>query len=148
MTLPYVKIAHSLLTPTEVKVYCNSVIPDYRNNIDVKPNANGTTAAEVNTLSFENPKYMLNGIHFLLADTTSLQFSQLLTLLKLKYDGSNAPVLKVHYGTTPNDTDLVASDGVTTSIKVIVENFSFPIDVTQSKNGYMPIVNLTLRETA
>jgi hypothetical protein len=148
MTLPYVKIAHSLLTPTEVKIYCNSVTPDWRNNIDVKPNANGTSAVEVNTLSFENPKYQINGIHFILADTNSLQFSQLQTLSKIKYDGTNAPVLKVHYGNSPNDTDLVASDGVTTNIKVIVENWTFPIDVTQSKNGYMPIINLTLRETA
>jgi hypothetical protein len=143
MTLPYVKISHSLLTPTEVRILCNNVTVDWKNNNDSKPNANGTVVSEINTQSFENPGYNVSGIRFM-ADTTTLQYSHLLKLSKIKYDGTNAPILKVHYG---NDIDLVASDNISTSIKVIVENWTFPIDMLTSKNGYVPIVNLKFRET-
>lgn len=142
--MSYVKISHSSLTPTTVNIYCDNVSINWKNNIEAKPNANGTDIAEVNTKSFENPQYKLGNIHFLLSDTTSLQYSQLLALSKIKYDGTNAPTLQVQYG---SGTNLVGSDGISTSIKVIIESWDYPIDVKNTKLGYMPIVNINLRET-
>ena len=147
MTLPYVKIAHTSLTPTILTVYCDNVTVSWKNNNDSKPNANGTAAADVNTQSFENPDYTLNNVRFLLANTSSLQYSHLLKLSKIKYDGTNAPILQVHYGKSGSEVNLVASDEVSTNIKVLVENWGFPIDVKQTVNGYMPIVNIKFKET-
>ena len=140
----YVKISHSTITPTTITILCDNVTVGWKNNIDSKPNENGTAVTEVMTKSFENPSYKINNVHFLLADTTTMQYSHLLKLSKIKYDGTNAPVLQVNYGT---GTNLVSSDEVSTSIKVLIEDWSYPIDTKQSKAGYMPIVNINLRET-
>jgi len=144
--MTYVKIVHTSLTPTEVKVYCNQVTTSWRNNTDKKPNANGTTAVEINTKSFENPTYRLQGVHFKLSDTTSLQYAQLISLSKLKYDGTNAPVLKVNYG-SGTGYNLVGSDGTSTSIKVIIDSWDFPLDVSSSLNANVPIGSISLTET-
>jgi hypothetical protein len=101
----------------------------------------------------------VNGIMFT-GQTNTLTYPMLLTLLKHKYGGAsatgaNAPIIMtLTYGSptsgkyTGATQNLVGFDGTTTSIRVVISNFNFPIDVTDSKEGYLPIASMTLLETA
>ena len=138
--MTYVKLTHDGTTYT---VQATSVTVGGQANIVTTPDANGTEVTEVQTLSFANPIYNIQGVHFTgVADT--LTYSALLDMLKHKYDGTNAITLQVRYG---EDVDLVGSDGTTTSIPVVVKNFNFPITTKDSKDGYMPVASIQLVET-
>jgi hypothetical protein len=132
----------SINSGSAIRVLCDAVRVGWKNNVIVEPSANGTAVVEAQTQGFENPTYVLSGVHF---TSIGLTYAQLLSLAKIKYTGSNPITLSVTYG---NGTSLVGSDGTSTSIKVAIKDFSFPIDVTDSKNGVMPIGSITLVETA
>jgi len=138
--MTYIKITYN---STTYVVNGTSVTVAGQSNTFSKPNANGTDIVEVQTQSFNNPLYNIGGIHFTGASGT-LSYPILLSMLKHKYDGTNAITLEVQYG---NGTNLVGSDGVTTSIPVIVKSFNFPINTGDTDDGYMPVASLNLIET-
>jgi len=140
-----ITLTNTSLTPTSLTIKCASVTPNYKANLVVKPNANKEGPVEAQTQSFENPTYTLGNVHYLLDNTNSIQQSHLLELLRLKYDGSNYSTLTVTYG--DNDTVLADVLGATSGIKVVLETFGYPINVTDTRKGYMPVGNIIFRET-
>ena len=132
------------------RVLCDQVVVGGTKKTNSKPNANIDGPVEVQTLAFENLKISLQGVHFPtttadLADTTTLGYSDLLTMYKSKYTGSNSYLLVVTFGKDVAYT-LEGLDS-TAGIPVVVENFSLPIDAKASKNAYMPTGSISLRET-
>ena len=137
--MTHIKLVYS---GTEYAVRATGVTIGGRTNTYNTPNANGTAAVEVQTQSFENPTYSIQGIHFV-EGSTNLSYTNLLSMYKHKYTGSNPIYLLVKY----EDTDLVASDGTSTSIPVVMSGFNFPIKTNESRDGYMPVGSATFIET-
>ena len=130
------------------RVLCSKVIVGGTKGIDVKPYANIAGPVEGQTLSFENLTISLQGVHYV-SDEGTLTWGSLLDMYKHVYDnvgtGVNGPlVLNVTYG---KNTSLKGLNN-STDIKVLVKSFSLPIDVGDSKDGYMPVGSITLVETA
>ena len=138
--MTYIKLTYDSTTYT---VQGTSVTVGAQANITSNPDANGTGVTEVQTLSFNNLMYNIQGVHFT-GTANTLTYVALLNMLKHKYDGTNAITLQVQYG---DGTDLVGSDGTTTSIPVVVKNFNFPIKTDDSRDGYMPVASIQLVET-
>ena len=120
-----------------------SVTPGGKKNIDVSPSANIEGPVKVQTQSFENLNFQIQGVHYT-GEAGTLTWANVLTLYRHKFDNSNPAYLEVTYGDTKQ---LTGSDGVTTKIPVILESFNFPISTKDSKNGYMPVGSLTFKET-
>lgn len=138
-----VTITSSALSPSTKTVVCSQVLVGMKRDVVTNPNANPTYLSYAQTQGVENPTYVLQGVMFT-GGSGVLTYADLLTLLKLNYSGSNAPTLSVVYGTS---TSLVGYDGSTTAIPVVVKDFTFPIDVRDSRNGYLPSLNINLVET-
>lgn len=138
--MTYIKLTYN---GVEYKVPATGVTVGMQGNVFNKPNVNGDSVSVVQTQSFTNPLYTIQGVHFTGA-TGTLSYPVLLSMLKHKYDGSNAITLEVQYG---DSSLLVGSDGSSTLIPVVVKSFNFPIQTTDSVNGYMPIGSITLLET-
>ena len=113
-----------------------------KNNVS-NPRANGDAMVEVQTQSYENFKYTLNGIHYTGASGI-LSWDDVITLYKVKYDGTNPITLNVTYGSSTILNGLSES----TDITVVLDSLSLPIDQTDTRDGYMPIGSLTFVETA
>lgn len=131
---------------TAVRVLCNKITPSGTKNIIAKPNATGEELVEIQTQSFENPVYKIDGIHFT-DESNILTYANILTLYKARYNGSNAITLNVTYGGDSAKSLVAACDTTSTDISVIMKTYNCPIDVTDSKDGYMPIGSITLQET-
>lgn len=133
----------NFITAPTVAVRCNNVLVGGKKNISANPLENGNDVAKIVTKSYDNMRYTLQGVH-VLQESSTIQYKDVLAMLRTKYDGTNAPILRVTYG---DSTSLVATDGSTTAIPVILESFSFPIDANDSKDGYMPVMTLNFIET-
>lgn len=145
MTQPSVTLTHSLINGgVPINIYCTSVGTGNKRSINAKPNANVAGPVEVQGKAVENRKITLQGVMF---DTTKtiVTTEEMEDLLQLAYDGTNAPILTVTYGLTGTET-LKSMTG-STSIPVILESYNYPISVTDSRNGYMPIGSMTFIET-
>jgi hypothetical protein len=136
-----------------VNVLCNKLTITGTKHNAKDPNATITgSIVEVQTQSIENPIYTLSGVYFTNASGT-LTYPMLLTLYKLRYGGvgvtgtDQAIVMRAVYGQPGSEITLVGADGVTTSLKVIISSFNFPIDMSNTKDGYIPIGSITLIET-
>ena len=125
-----------------------------KKNVVATPNAylNGTQA-EVQTESVENLKYVVNGVYFT-NESGVLTYPMLLELYRRRYGGSGvtgadqAIVLTATYGRPGSTSNLVSFDGTTTDIDVILESFTFIIDMKDTKDGYIPSCTITFVETA
>jgi hypothetical protein len=144
----------SINSGVAVAVKCTTCTVSGKKNNVRNPDANSVTSqVEVQTQSTENLKIVLSGVHFT-GTANTLTYAHLLTLYRLRYGGSGAvaseqaATLNVTYGKPGSTTTLTGFDGVTTSIKVLLDDFSFPINMTETKDGYMPIGTITLIETA
>lgn len=129
---------------TAVRILADKVTVAGKKNNTAKPDANGTDHTEVQTNTFENLKYNISGVHYDTSVANSLQYTDVLILYKEKYNRGNAATLIVTYG---NSTILPNLAGETSGISVILDDFNFPIDVKDSRNGYMPIGTLSFIET-
>ena len=134
-------LAHS--TIGTVDVFANSVTVSGKKNNIVKPRVNGDDLAYVQTQSYENLKYIISGVNFT-GVAGSFAYTDLLELYKVKYDGTNPIIMRVVYG---NNITLPNLSEATTGIYVMLDDFSFPIDVTATKDGYIPKASLTFTET-
>lgn len=145
MVNPSVTITHaSINAGVPVRVMCGQVRVDWKNSVVSDSDALNTAVIEVQTQGFENPAMTLPNIKLTGAANT-LTYAMILTLAKLQYTGSNAPTLTVNYGSS---SQLVGSDGLTTSIKFVIKSFGLTIDASDSKNAYLPIANIVILETA
>lgn len=128
-----------------INISSNNVTVGGKKNNIASPNANlNGSIVEVQTQSIENLTYNIPNVHFT-GSSTVLSYADVLTLYRATFDGTNPAYLKVVYGTA---TSLVGVDGTTVEIPVILQSFSFPVNVKDSRDGYMPIGNLTFIETA
>jgi hypothetical protein len=142
---------------TEYNVPCSGISVSGQKNVDIKPNANIDGPVEAQTMAFENLSFNIQGVRYT-GTAGDLTYAALLSMYRHKYSGpaasgTNGPItLEVSYGparvTGGTETDLVGSDGVTTSIKVVVKSFTFPLNTQDSTNAYLPVGNITLVETA
>lgn len=143
-----VQTASVLLTHTginsgaAVRVLCSGVKLSGIKNNNKKPNANANSMAEVQTQTYENLKYLVDGIKFT-GEANVLSFADILVLYKELYNGSNAATLNVTYGNNTVLSGLAES----TDISVIMDTFNFPIDVKTSKDGYLPVGSIVFTET-
>jgi hypothetical protein len=147
MAIASVTLTSSLLSPSVKTVRAVGVTVAWKNNNTADPYVNGTTAAKVQTQTFENPTYALTGVHFD-GGNNVLTYADLLLLAKLRYNGSNSIKLTVVYGLAGSTSNLVASDGSTTAIPVVLRDFTFPIIVTESTGGYRPVATINFQETS
>jgi len=153
--LTKVTLKHSTINSgAEVQVFCTKVNVSINKTNDKKPNANYSTdtVAQVQSLSVENPKYILSGVVLGVGDLT---YSMLLDFFKLANDAVDPIYLTVVYGTSAaladpiadNFEDLIAYDGVTTDIPVTFDGaLSIPFDTTATKYAYRPTFNISLIE--
>ena len=142
-----VSLTHTAINSGDsVRVLCNKVTASGTKNNIATPNATGTDLVQVQTQSFENPVYKMDGIHYK-NESGILTYADVLTLYKSQYNGSNAITLNVTYGGDSPVSLVSASDTVSTDISVILKSFNLPIDVTNSKDSYMPVGTLTFQET-
>ncbi len=130
------------------RVLCNKITVSGKKNIDVNPYTNSDGPVEGQTLSYENLSYTLQGVHYI-NEVGTLTWQALMVMYKQNYDsnstGANGPIImNVTYG---DGIMLYGTEG-STDIKVLVSSFNLPIDVTDSKEGYLPIGSITLKETA
>jgi len=143
-----IRLTHTAINNGDsVRILCDKITVSGTKNIIAKPNATGTDLVEVQTQSFENPVYKIDGIHFMEWANT-LSYSDVLTLYKAQYNGNNPAILTVNYGTAETTMLVAACDTTSTDISVILKTFSYPLDIKSSKAAYMPIGNLTFQETA
>jgi len=138
-----VTISSSALSPTTKTILCSQVNVGATRDVVAAPNANPTNLAYAHTQGLENPVISLQGVLFNGASGV-LTYADLVTLLKINYNGSNAPTLSITYGTS---TQLTSVGGGSTSIPVILKSFNFPISTTDSRQGYMPVATLNFVET-
>jgi hypothetical protein len=145
MTVTECKIVYAnfATSPTRV-IYATSVTPAGKKNNTMKPLENGTAQARVQTESYNNIRYSVTGIVVDLQNTNSIQYRDIIDLYTMKYDGTNAPKLYVVYG---DGTNLVDLDKTTVQIPVILEDFNYPIDVSQTRDGYKPQITLNFMGT-
>lgn len=134
---------------TAVTVKCSGVLVSGKKNLTKEPYVNGDAPSEVHTQAVNNLKIVLQRVRFT-DESGTLTWADVITLLKLKYDGTNYATLNVNYGTNIKGTDysrdLIGLEE-STDIKVLLEDFSFPIDVSTSREGYMPEATLNFIET-
>lgn len=144
-----ITLTSSALTGSPVRVLCSSVTVGLKKNLSNKPIENGTNLAEINTLSFNNPTYTLNNVKITGASGT-LTFKNMLELLKLNYDGTNAPTLTITYGPSTTLEHMEADNNLAITaeaIPVILDAGSIVISAEDSRNGYLPMASLTFIET-
>ncbi len=145
MVQPQVTLTHSLINGgTPVRIYCTGVNAGNKRSLNAKPNANVSGPVEVQTKAVENRKIVLQRVHFDTTQTT-ITAEEMENLLQLEYDSTNAPILNVTYGKAGAET-LKSMSGVT-DIPVILESYTYPINVQDSDQGHMPVGNMVLMET-
>lgn len=150
MTKPTLTITHSSLTPTTKVIQCSGIQIAGKRTVDNQPNANIDGPTEVQVLAFENQEIALRQVMFdtraQATDSTLFTDEDLLTLIKLKYDGTNAPILNITYGIAGAKT--VKSLSGSANIPVILSSYNYPVDMNDSRDGYMPTGSLSFTETS
>ena len=140
-------IDYSGFTPisssTVRKVLCNKITVSGKANNQSNPNPNKSDLVEVQTQGFENFKYVLDGVYFDSSVSDSLTWEDVIVLYKAKYNGTNASIMNITYG----DGLILNGLSESTDIKVILETPTLPIDMIDSKDGYLPKGTLTFIET-
>lgn len=133
---------------TSYNVYCNNISIGWKNNNSGKPYVNNTTPYSVQTNTFDNPIYTVQGVQ-LVGSSGSLTYAALLTMSKVQYTGSNPIYLKFYTGVdgvltqVPDSTGTTGTDG----IKVILDSWNMNVVHNDSAEGKIPTVTLTFRET-
>lgn len=149
MASPTVTLTSSALTGSPVIIRCNTVLVGMKKNNSVKPIENGTAQAEVSTMGFDNCTYSIQGVT-ITGEAGTLTYKNLLELLKLQYDGTNAPTLTVRYGKGNAtaidrfDTDLSID---TDPVKVILQNANVTFDAKETVGAHKPSATLVFVET-
>ena len=92
----------TIVTLNGKRVLCNQVNLGGKKSVTSTPNANVDGPVEAQTNAYENLGITLQGVKFPftttdLADTTLFHYSDLLTMYKHKYTGSNAYSLVVTF---------------------------------------------------
>jgi len=142
----------ALTEPTEVRIVAQKTVVAGKKNNNAEPNVAKNEMVEVQTQSFDNPKYTINNVYIINSDTldTTISYEQFLELLQLEYDGTEDTeiILNVNY---PNydRTELIALPSLTgsTDIKVVLDTYSVSLDAGDSKDAYLPIGSLVFTET-
>jgi len=146
-----VRIISSAFTDsTSKRILCNNVTYGLKKNVQKKPDASSGNLVEVQTKAFENPIITVQGVHFT-NDVATLTFKNVQELIKQDYDGSNAATLSITYASydlTTEQSLTSLADLAITQIPVILESHSFNISMVDSKEGHLPMGNLTFSETA
>lgn len=147
---------------TTYRVYCDQVTFGGNKSIDTTPNANIGGPVEGQTLAYENLKINLQGVR--LTNLTSgsypnpLTWATLISMYKHSYSGPSGTGLNgqikltVTAGTTSTSGHYSGSTTVTglagtAPIPVLLKSFSFPFDVRDSKDGYLPVGSMSFEET-
>lgn len=135
-----------------VTVRCQQVQIGGRKNVEAKPNANMGDQVEVQTVSVENLNYVLQGVMLSQASTSTsgstLTYPQLLQLWKQRNTPGSEINMTITYGKDLATATFVPNFALTSSvIKAVVTDFSMPIDVSDSRGGYLPVASITLKET-
>lgn len=150
-----VTLTTSDLTPSVVRILANSVNIGMKKNTSATPIENGTKMAEVQTQSFDNLTYSIQGVKFT-GEAGTLTYDHLLKLLYLSFNSTNAPRLTVLYGKNSGTTlsHMVVSSAVppvmtptAESIPVILQSANVNIDAKDSVGGYQPQGSLSFVET-
>lgn len=127
-----------------VTLVCNQITVAGKRNITHKPNANVAGPVYIQTQSFDNLGISISGVHFT-GTSGTLTYAQIMSMYTTAYANTAGTTitLNARYGLS---NYLTGSDGAT-NIKVVLESFNYPIDATQTRDGYRPIGSLTFRET-
>jgi len=146
-----VTISSSDLTPTTaIIIKCNQVTVGFKNNNSTKPTANGDDIGEVQTISQNNPTYNLQGV-MITGEAGTLTYKNILELLNIDFNGTNAPLLTITYGKGSSTTTVpkwsATPSSSTGPIPVILDAGNINFDAKDSVGGYLPTGTLTFVET-
>lgn len=128
------------------KIPAGSVSVSGSRGVKVQPNANIGGPVEGATLSYENFKFNISGIYLkpnIESHHTFIDWDDILTLYKMSYNGTNAPILNIKYG----GKSMVGTEG-SLDIKVLLESPSFNFDPSSTRDAYLPSGTLEFVETA
>lgn len=128
---------------TNIKVPCSEVTISGSKNNDSKPDTSSNALTEVQTQSFENPKYVLSGVQ-IRPESGFLTYAHILSLYTHKYISTNPCTLNITYDSNKTVSSLATG---TAGIKVVLESFSIKFDTKDSRDAYIPTGTLTFRET-
>lgn len=149
MVTPTVTITHSSLTPTSKIISCQAVNVGGKRNIDSQPWANINGPTEVMVNAFENQTIAIPMVFYdtraSALDSSLFTIEDVQTLIKSTYDGTDAPILTVKY--SDNGTKQLQSLSGSNTVPVVLKSYTYPINIMDSKDGYMPTGSLTFVET-
>lgn len=134
---------------TAVTIYAASVSYNWKNLIRTDPSPQKFDTVEADTSGWENPIIAIEGsFNVDDLDTNEIRHAHLINFAKIQYDGSSstAITLTVPTGLGATQTNLLAADASTTTIRVIVDSFQIKLNVG-SEMGHIWDFTLTLRET-
>ena len=128
---------------TPVKIRANAVKISGKKNLSRTPDVNSDDQTEVQTQSFENLSYTCTGVNFT-GTANTLTWNDVLTLYKLKYDGTNYATLNITYGSS----DVVTGLSTSTDIQVVLDPPTVYVNTKATKDGASPMATLVFVETA
>lgn len=133
------------------EVYLNgaSINYNFRPLVRVTPLTNSYSLSEAQTAGFENPSIQIKGyIDTNNLSTSTIQHSSLLALSKVQYDGTANTATTFYVGTGSNNSPLYATNATSSTIRVVIENFSCIIDTNDSDEGHVWLYTINMRETS
>jgi hypothetical protein len=144
---------HAGLSDSKI-VLADTITPSGKVNLEDKPDVNVDGPSKVHTQTFENLKIELMGVHYVHPATTTptnvFTWDDLLTIYRTSYDDTNPVLLKVVYGAGDSEETLTTRDRDGNSlpyIKCILETFSYPLNVKETRDAYIPVGRMSFRET-
>lgn len=121
----------------------------YNVNVTAEPYANGSSVAEAQTQTFNNPTYALQGV-IITERSGSVTYDKLREWATRQYNSSEKYLtLKIDYGDT-SSTLLTDSSGATEGIRVVLKSFNASIgkDRYIDTNKVAGIASVTFIESA
>ena len=137
---------------TAVTIHAVSVDYAWKNLTNVTPVPQLYDITCVDFSGWENPLITVQGMFNVDdLDTNQIRHAHLLSFSKVRWDGTtaNTITLTVPTGIGATQYNLLASDGSTTTLKVVVESFNINLNVQAGgEMGHIWNFTLVLRETA
>jgi hypothetical protein len=135
---------------TAIEFHNSKVSYSWKNLLKVTPSPQKFDTIQGDLSGWENPRIVIEGFFDIDdLDTNEVRQAHLINLAKVQYTGSTATTstLAVYAGNSATETNLLAADASTSTVKVLVDSFSIDFDAVSSEKGHIWRFTLSLIET-